>query len=319
MGVVQIKPQIISASRRTDIPAFYSEWFINRIRQEWGVRYNPYNGKTLSISLKADHVGAIVFWSKNYLPLIPYLDELDKKNYNLVFHFTITGLPSCLENNVPPSEQTLKTFKYLAGRYSPDHVLWRYDPILLTETTDYNFHLKTFSYLCSELERYTRRCYISFVNLYGKVEKRLYNNDVTINNDAYQSKIELANFMADISLEHGINLYSCCNEFLLNEKVKKARCIDAELLRELYRIDISSYSVSPSRKKCGCYKSIDLGLYDTCLHQCLYCYANNRKERIKKNYEHHDPFYPALHKGIDITKYSQHEIGDDYEQISLKF
>ena len=292
---------------------------MNRIRQGWGIRHNPYNGKSASISLKVEDVVAIYFWSKNYMPLIPYLDELDNKGYNLIFHFTITGLPGCLEKNVPPVEDALNTFRLLARRYSAEQVLWRYDPVVLTENTDFNFHLENFSRLCSEVEGYTRCCYTSFVNLYGKVEKKLSRNRIVVGNDDLQSKKKLANLMADVALKNGIELYSCCNDFLLNEKIKKARCIDANLLQELFGVDMSHFCLSPSRKECGCYKSIDLGLYDTCLHQCLYCYANNREDSIKKNYELHDPYYPALHKGIDLTKSARgDEKGDGYEQMSLK-
>jgi len=305
--VILIKPQIISASRRTDIPAFYSEWFINRVRQGWGIKYNPYNKKIACVSLTPENVAAVVFWSKNYTPLLPYLEELDKMGYNLVFHFTITGLPRYFEENVPPPAQALEIFKTLAKRYSPEQVLWRYDPVILTHKTDCRFHLENFTRFCTELAGFTKRCYISYINVYGKVERRLKAHKINLINNNLQEQRELANSLAEVAQKYEIELFSCCNDFLLNNKIKKARCIDANLLQKCFGIGASTYSLSPSRKECGCYESIDLGLYDTCLHGCLYCYANNREGRIKKNYELYEPGYPALHKGIDLKEIAREE------------
>ena len=134
----------------------------------------------------------------------------------------------------------------------------------------------------------------------------------------HKEKTELVNKLADIALKSGIQLFSCCNDYLLSHKIKKARCIDANLLHELFGIDISSFNVSPSRKECGCYKSIDLGVYDTCLHGCIYCYANNQEARIKNNYELHDPDYPALHKGIRLKEHAWNGKDEEYRQLSIE-
>lgn len=300
-----MKPNIISASRRTDIPAFYSEWFINRIRQGWGINYNPYNRQVACVSLKPEDVAAIVFWSKNYLPLFPYLDELDKRGFKLLFHFTITGLPASFEENVPSAKDTVEAFRFLARRFTPSQVLWRYDPIILTPQTDYNFHRQNFSRLCEELAGFTTRCYISYVHVYGKVARRLKSRNLSLADDNLQEKKDLAITLAKIARKYDLELFSCCNDFLWSNEIKKGRCIDANLLQSLFGLEASAYAVRPSRKECGCFESIDLGFYDTCLHLCLYCYANNREESVRKNYALHEAGYPALHKGINIKKLSR--------------
>jgi hypothetical protein len=161
---------IISASRRTDIPAFYSKWFMNRIYEGKVVVYNPYNKCGYEVSLNPKNIDAIVFWSKNYGPLIPKLDEL-KREYNLYFLFTITGLKDILEDNVIPPEKAIEQLKYISKSFSPNHIQWRFDPIVLTNKTPKEFYIDKFYQLAKELKGYTTRCYISFANIYKKNEK----------------------------------------------------------------------------------------------------------------------------------------------------
>ncbi|UMZ75439.1 DUF1848 domain-containing protein [Natranaerofaba carboxydovora] len=313
------KRQIISASRRTDIPALYGKWFMNRIEEGWGIKYNPYNKKAKIISLKPKDVDLIVFWSKNYRPFLECIEDLNKKGYNLFFHYTITGVNRKLETNIPMHKETIETFKIISNKFSPKHIFWRYDPIIFTRYDSFNTYLETFNNICQELEGYTERCYISFANIYGKVFKRLKDNRISLNEANEEIKKKLANQLVEIAEKYNIQLYSCCNEFLINDKIQKASCIDVNLYKEIFDIEADKYKKAPSRKGCGCFESIDIGLYDTCSYQCLYCYANNSKNKIMKNIDLHDPFYPALHKGIDVNaKEMLKDIPKEFnEQLSI--
>jgi len=290
------KPQIISVSRRTDIPAFYGEWFMQRVRQGWALTCNPFSQRAFRVSLRPEDVGAFVFWSKNFAPFLPYLAELKTLGYKMTFLYTITGLPRVFEDRVPPAGVSVSTFQAISKIFSPRHIQWRYDPILLTSMTDEKFHLRQFRDLCRLLEGYTTRCYISFVSLYQKVERRLHALEKKGVNPLPVSEAEqaaLAQRLAEIAAEHGIDLYSCCNNHLVGGQVKKARCVDAELLAALFGFDAGLYRIKPTRKQCGCCESVDIGMYDTCPHGCIYCYAN-AGSKAGKNYLRHDPDSPAL-------------------------
>ncbi len=267
-------PRIISVSRRTDVPAFHQEWFMDCIRKGEVTYRHPFNGKPIPVSLNPEEVAALVFWSKDYRPLIPHLEELDRRGYRLLFHFTITGLPSFLETNVPATEETLSSFRYLARRYSPKQVLWRYDPVFLGEGIDSDFHRENFLRLCRSLEGFTERCYLSFVQSYSKVTSRLAKNGLEMKAENQENQRQLAQELAAIAEDHGMTLYACCSDYLLGGRVKKARCIDAQLLQELFGTAASTFRRRPSRPSCGCSESTDLGQYHTCRHHCLYCYAN---------------------------------------------
>lgn len=293
------KPQIISASRRTDIPAFYSTWLVNRLRAGWVLTYNPFNRRPVQVSLRPAEVAGIVLWSKNFGPLIPHLPEIEARGYRLYFIFTITGLPRVFEPGVVAPEEALAHFKLLAQRYSPEHVQWRYDPIILTSLTDPAYHRETFRTLCQELEGHTRRCYISFATLYPKVRRRL---QALAAREGFQwwpeppleDKRQLATELAAIAARHGIELFSCCDELLVGERIKKAHCIDATILAPLFDLDPGLYRPKPTRPQCGCHESVDIGTYDTCLHLCAYCYANADAKRVLANRRRHDPSLPAL-------------------------
>ena len=153
---------VISASRRTDIPAFYSEWFMNRIRAGYVRWRNARSGITYTISLRLEDVSAIVFRSKNYLPLLPYLDELDGRGYGTVFHFTITGLPKVFQPKVPDVSVLLECARTLADRYGPEKVLWRCDPVLISSITGADYYRSRFKELAAGMEGITNRCYFCY-------------------------------------------------------------------------------------------------------------------------------------------------------------
>ncbi|MDK2887517.1 MAG: hypothetical protein PWP72_395 [Thermoanaerobacter sp.] len=290
------KPRIVSVSRRTDIPAFYGEWFMNRVRAGWAVSCNPFNRRAMRVSLRPEDVGALVFWSKNFAPFLPYLAELKALGYRMVFLFTITGLPRIFETRVPDTGVTIAALQAMSRMFSPGHVLWRYDPVLLSSVTDEKYHLRRFRELCRFLSGYTTRCYISFVCLYPKVRRRLQaleKQGIKVLAVSEAEQAALARHLAEIAAEYGIELYSCCNDHLVGGPVKKAHCVDAELLSSLFNLEAGFYRIRPTRKQCGCWESVDIGMYDTCPHGCIYCYASTGTES-SKNYLRHDPGSPAL-------------------------
>ncbi|MDI6828058.1 MAG: DUF1848 domain-containing protein, partial [Armatimonadota bacterium] len=284
---------IISASRRTDIPAFYSEWFMKRIQQGYVRWKNPFSNAIYEVSLLPEDVSAIVFWSKNYLPLLPYLDKLDNYGYRMIFHFTITGLPKVFEPSVANTADMVECARILSRRYNNESVLWRYDPILISTETDERYHLKRFRELCAQLEGVVRRCYISFVCYYEKVTRNIETlaakTGIKCLDLPKSDKIALANALADVADDYGIEMYSCCGDYLVGGKIKKAHCIDAELLRKLFPDKAFSLIERPTRKECGCYESKDIGRYNTCPHGCVYCYANSNKQAALRSFEAHNP------------------------------
>jgi len=229
-------------------------------------------------------VGAIIFWSKNYLPFLTILDKIDsiyKKRF--AFHFTITGFPEevkeILEPFVPHPSVSIKAAKILADRYGAEKVLWRFDPIIFSNLSSFAERLGTFSKLATSLEGLTRRCYISFIDLYGKVKRKLDNitnsGKMRFIKPKINEQVEFAKRVKEIALEHGIQVYTCCeNAVGKMSGIPKGHCIDADLLSKLFPEIQFTDTIHPTRKECGCYESKDIGTYNTCRHGCVYCYAN---------------------------------------------
>ncbi len=285
-------PRIISVSRRTDIPAFYGDWFMNRLRDGFAGYINPFGGQRYLVSLKPENVACFVFWSKNFKPFTDRLQVIDDMGYRFYFNYTITGLPGIFECNSVNKEIALEALKDLSSVYSPKHINWRYDPIIISDITDYEFHVKNFESLASKLEGHVERCIISFVMLYGKVgrnfERFQAGNGVRIIDPDTGFRIKLACELADIAESYGIRMLSCCGDYLLNPRIEKAHCIDGKLIAELFHSGGPSYHEKPTRKECGCTYSVDIGTYDTCPHGCVYCYANLNKKIAMARFRGHD-------------------------------
>ena len=272
---------VISASRRTDIPAFYLNWFIDTIKAGQVEVINPfYRQKKRTVKLDPDHVQWIVFWSRNYAHLIRQKDFF--KDYNLFFHFTI--LPkSVLEQSALPIEKAINQIQILSETYGPDRIIWRYDPIvhwIENKTIVSNHDPKNFESLCLTFHSFgISQCYFSFVHSYQKYERRFAKEypDWQICNLKTGDQLTILNEMVEISAKYKITLYSCCNDtFLNNSAIKKGHCIDGQLLNQLYTNDKVSIAKTPSRQDCGCTRSIDIGDYikHPCRYGCIYCYAN---------------------------------------------
>jgi len=285
--------RIISVSRRTDIPAFYSDWFERRLEQGFAGWENPFGGQRYLVSLKREEVLAFVFWSKNYRPFLPVLQKIKELQYPVVFNYSITGLPQKFECQLVPTEDSIESLMELSHIYSPEHINWRYDPIVLSSATPPEYHVQRFKELCNKLEGYVKRCYFSYAIKYGKVERNFKRFEAehqeSFYDATYEERINLANKLSEIAADHGIDMFSCCGDYLIGGNIKKAHCIDGQTISNLYYDGSWNGVKSPTRKECGCNKSTDIGKYDTCPHGCIYCYANLNKEKAAAIYSTHDP------------------------------
>lgn len=285
--------QVISASRRTDIPAFYSDWLLHRLAAGYCDVLHPYTKKWFRVSLRPEDVGAIAFWSKNYAPLLPELDRVEKTTKNLFFHFTITANPD-LELRTPDHRDAVRDYLHIAKRYSPEHVIWRFDPLCITDKLSYEMHEERFATIAGLLKGQATSCIISFAHPYRKMMHNLkkYTSHTVVPVSMEEQKINAAR-LARRAATYGIRLLACCTEHLLSDQVGKARCIDGPKLSLLFGTALDKRAAA-SRKGCGCTKSIDIGAYDTCGHGCVYCYANRDQEQASRAPAAIDPAGPAL-------------------------
>jgi hypothetical protein len=280
---------IISASRRSDIPAFYSQWLMNRLRAGFVCYPNPFSGEVYTISLRPEDVHSIVFWSKHYGPLLPHLDELEGRGYRFYFHYTITGAPRALEPHVPEWQKAVNVFRRLARRTAPRQVQWRFDPILFTDELDAAFYVDRFRDIAAALAGATERCYFSFAVFYGKVERQLHEAGICYRDPLLEEKQALIEAVADIADECGITLHACCQDALVGDRVQKAHCVDGDLLAELFPDRPHVSQLRPTREQCGCVASRDIGMYDTCPYGCIYCYANRSRQVALTRFKSHNP------------------------------
>lgn len=283
---------IISASRRTDIPAFYSEWFFKRMEEGYVLVRNPFNFRQVSkVFLNKETVDGIIFWAKNPEKMIPKLHLIE--DYAYYFLFTLNPYDKRIERNVPEKSHIIEIFKKLSSKIGKERVIWRYDPIILTPEFDIEYHVKSFKEIMSELYGYTSKCIISFVTLYPKVYKTL--EKIGAYEINKEQKLEIAYRFYEIAKEHSIKLETCAEELDLSPYgIEHARCIDKTLIEELSGKKFNIGKDKNQRKLCDCDESIDIGAYDTCLHGCIYCYANSNISSIKRNVKQYNVNSPLL-------------------------
>lgn len=288
---------IISASRRTDIPAFYAQWFINRIRAGHCTVPNPFNRKQIShISLCPEDVTTIVFWTRNPQPLIPYLKELDQLGYRYYFQYTVMNNPRLIDTMTPSLSSSLGIFKKLSDLIGPEKIIWRYDPIVISNITGIEFHTDTYKNIAEALRNYTQRSVISLLDIYPKLKKRLKalkDNGVEIvdYNKKFDKRFdELLFTLADVAEQNKMEIVSCAEDpDLTKYNIQPGKCIDDDYIKRVFGIDVS-YKKDPfQREACGCVVSRDIGVYDTCLSGCQYCYATTSFEKAKVLHENHNP------------------------------
>ena len=300
---------IVSASRRTDIAAFHSRWFRQRLKEGYCHVLQPYTGRVTRVSLAAEDVSAFVFWTRNPIPLLPEMEALRASGVGVLAHVTITGYGPPIESHGPALGTALLNFEKLAARMGPDAALWRYDPIVLSDDLPASAHRARFEELASALEGMTRRCTVSFVDFYGKTTRNLAKVEAKVGKPFHRPDLaerrSLAQDLAQIAARHSIQLLSCCEDALIEGDVGKSRCIDPEAIGRVLGRPLTGATLKPTRQDCGCAQSVDIGAYDTCAFGCAYCYATSSRDvalrRIRAAKESDTILYrPPSMAGVDL-------------------
>ena len=292
---------ILSVSRRTDIPAFYSDWFFKQLDQGFVLVPNPIaHEKIAKIALeplkienvetnllgknKVETSGTlegIVFWTKNPKPMLEKLDRL--KDYKYSFLYTLNAYQKEIEANLPPLEERIESFKTLS-KFCP--VIWRYDPILVTEGIDENWHIERFEHLAKALNGYAKHCKISFlIESYKGCDKNLHK-------PTERQKDRILSAISKIAKDNGIQIEACAENDYSKYGIVPSKCIDGkifeELLTEKYKdlglqVKRKNNKLDGQRKNCFCMPSVDIGQYDTCFHDCKYCYAKKSHQKSMRD------------------------------------
>ena len=279
---------IINTGMRTDIPAFYSKWLLNRIEAGFVYVRNPYyKSQVTKYSLNPDVVDCLAFCTKNPHPLIEHLDKLDK--YNQFWFVTITPYGKDIEPNVPDKKQVIEDFKKLSNHIGADSVALRYDPIFINEKFDVKMHIKCFERLLSRLKGYTHDCTISFLDLYEKVKR----NAPDLRPPTEKEQKELAEAFAKIGKDNDIIIHGCCeNEYLKNFGIDITGCMSQEIVEKAISNKLNVPKQNSKRQGCKCVLGNDIGEYNTCSHLCKYCYANANSGLVRENMKKHIPTSP---------------------------
>ena len=288
---------IISASYRTDIPAFYGDWFITRLDAGFCRTVNPYGRQIHTVRLDRDAVSGFVFWTKNLGPFRAALELVRDRGFPFVVQYTINAYPRALETSVTDAERAIGHMRDLASEFGPRAGVWRYDPVIATSMTSPDWHVDNFTGLADRLAGATDEVVISFAHIYRKT--RL-NMDAASrlhgfgwNDPADDEKRALAVRLAAVAADRGIRLTLCSQEAYLVPGAAPSRCIDAERLS-----DVGGRPVAAPRKGnrpgCMCSESRDIGDYDTCPHGCVYCYAVRTPALARRRHGAHEPGDPLL-------------------------
>lgn len=267
---------IISASRRTDILAFNPDFLEKSLKEGFIVVKNPFNpNQKKMIYLKRESVEAFVFWTRNALPSLQILKNLESKNYPFYIMLTFTGYPKILEKKTPSFDYALKNFKILSELFSNERIILRYDPIIFSNFTDKQFHLNNFSFIVEKLYPYTKRVIVSLFDPYKFVLKRMEKIEtLKITNLNDKELLEFLVQIKEFSQNFALEIQSCCEgEIFEKAGIKRGACIDINLLNRLFSLNLKWTKDKNQRKNCLCQKSIDIGEYNTCLSECIYCYA----------------------------------------------
>lgn len=284
---------ILSVSRRTDIPNYYSDWFLNRIKEGFLYVRNPMNMHQISkIDLSPNVVDMIVFWTKNPRNMMERLDELGA--YQYYFQFTLTGYGKDIEPNIPNKRSELiSTFQTLSQKIGKDRVIWRYDPILFSKRYTPEYHVKAFEEIASNLSGFTKRVVISFMDFYTKTNRNTAGLGIEKMTD--ETMYELAGKLAEIAHRHHLELEACAEETdLQNLGIKNGSCIDKKLIEEILQCKLNTSKDKNQRKECNCVESVEVGTYHTCLNGCKYCYANFSDEKVNESIKLYDAHSPLL-------------------------
>lgn len=289
--------RIISASRRTDIPAHYAEWLLRRLEAGFCDYRHPFSRRWFRVSLRPEDVAAMVLWTKNLAPLLPHLHTV-RARFPFYVQFTITGHPPELEPGVIAAEEAVRQAREVSGRFGPDALVWRFDPIVNTQLGGPEETVRRFCDLAARLEGATERCVISFMSPYRRQARAFSRAGLQWHEPSPALRHELSARLARIAADHAMTLAACCNDDIVTGEVSKAHCVDADLLRRLGADLPAHVPPGPSRDQCGCARSVDIGAYDLCPAGCVYCYANQDPATAQRNYARHDAGHVALAEAV---------------------
>jgi hypothetical protein len=288
---------IISASRRTDIPAFYTPWLLGRLQEGYALVRNPVHSRLVyHVPITAENTRCIVFWTKNPAPLAERIGELENFGIPFYFLFTLTGYGHELERNLPDKRGILSTFLSLSARLGSERIVWRYDPILFTPEYTPSAHLRLFEELVRELAGATRRCIVSFLTMYNKCRRNLASFELI--DVAPEEKTELLRGLKELTSARDIELASCASDEMVELGVPAGKCVDDLLISRISGQAFRGRKDRSQRGPCRCVESVDIGAYDTCVHHCLYCYANSNYETALQRRRLHDPRSPLLYGSL---------------------
>lgn len=288
---------IISCSRRTDIPAFYSDWFFNRIREGYVLVRNPLNAHQVRrISLTHSDVDCIVFWTKDPAPMLDRLHFLQE--YNYYFQFTLTPYGKDIEPHLPPKAEIVDTFIRLSDKIGKKRIIWRYDPILFSKNVNMEYHVEYLAKLAKCLSSHTEKCIISFIDMYRHLQNGMAHLSVRAPDKSEMRT--LAKQLVQVAGTYGMKVETCAEKIDLSDLgIEHGKCIDDRLISDLTGRKLNIGKDKYQRELCGCIASVDIGEYNTCRHGCRYCYANVNRKKIEKNQSLHNDQTPLLIRSID--------------------
>ncbi len=277
---------LIFASGRTDIAAFYSDWFMNRVREGFVDVRNPYyKAQVTRYELSKEKVDCVIFCTKNPEPILKYIPEL-KQKFPLNFFVTITPYEKDVEPNVPEKGAVIESFKKLSELIGKQNITWRYDPIFISQKYLPSLHIRKFREYAEALKEYTGRCIISFIDLYEKTKR----NFPEVNEVSVEDQKFIARAFSSIARDTNLRLETCAEEIDFSDcGVIPGACVSREIIEQTTgSVLLKKIGRSALRKHCACLPTHDIGAYNCCPHLCKYCYANYDAELVRKNYARHD-------------------------------
>lgn len=300
---------ILNTGSRTDIPAYYSDWFYNRIKAGYVYARNPYYPSQITkYLLKPEVIDIMVFCTKNPLPMLDRISLLSE--FDTFWFVTITPYGKEIEPYVPPKEQVIRSFQQLSTLVGSERMSWRYDPIFITDQYSIDYHIEQFAQMSKILSGYTSQCVVSFIDLYEKTKRNFRGiRGVT----AEEQEILISTF-SQIAKEYGLQIHLCCeNAGLVRENVDADGCLSKAVLEKALGCKLNVPKKKAARSECSCLLGADIGAYNTCGHGCLYCYANYDKETVTKNMRLHNVSSPLL-----IGDITENDVIKPAEQKSWK-
>lgn len=281
---------ILNTGSRTDIPAYYSKWFYRRIEEGYVYVRSPYNPLQVTrYRLDPEVVDCVCFCTKNPEPMLPGLRKLAA--FRQLWYVTITPYDREIEPGVPDKKGVLDSFRRLSEAVGREHISWRYDPVFLSEKYTLSFHQESFEQMAAYLEGYTDQCVISFIDLYAKTRRNFPEGKEVSRAD----QEALAKAFVESGRRHGITIRSCCEGSWPEQYgIDTGGCMSRQVMERAVGSSLRVPKKAPARPECSCLLGSDIGVYNSCGHGCLYCYANYDQETVKYNMRRHDPRSPFL-------------------------